>query len=242
MKKFKIVNKKVFVSFMVITTTLVGTIFFSIFKIINSQYYTHKNNVQITQEKTIEDNHDKVLYKPEVENLKIEQTSTESSPTYNKYDNQNYSYSMTYPSDWYLFSDSSEEKLEDVFVQEKNVATGGQTFLSNYKNISDYSPEQKPDDFHLLALTIYEPVDMGMNELVHALGFSDESILKKNTFEGNSMIGAEFIALGTDERNPRAIIVFQNGKRFFVFNLGFINGDTKTAEIMENIAKTFTLK
>lgn len=235
MKKLKIVNKKVFSVFILVALFLVGIFIFSIFKIKQFNYDKVRGDItrmadssggKSTPEKQLNFSQDIVSEK------------TSQTKTYVEYNNKQYLYTITFPSDWYINSDSAEAKLEESNIGKIKVSAGGQTFWSNYKNINDFSPEQRPEDFHLLGLTIYENIGNNIDDLAKILGFNDQEILQKNDFIGKSVSGIEYVALGESEENPQVVIIFQKEKRFFIFNLGFINGDADVAKTMEDIART----
>jgi hypothetical protein len=243
MKKFKIVDKKTFILSVFFILTLIGGLYFSILKIVEfkrSSMISQRNSQQdISQEKIVQEKNKETASNLEAQNYAVQQEQEAISQTYN---NQQYEYIVNFPNNWYLNSDSSETKLENISIVGKTVASGGQTFWSNYKNIDDFSPEQKPEDFHLLGLAIYESAEMSADDLANMLGFDAESILKRDAFDGKAISGIEFVATGEDEKNPLVMIIFQKDQRFYVFNLGFISGDAQAVETMENIAKTLVLK
>ena len=175
----------------------------------------------------------------ETENNSIEQ---KNSITYTEYVNQKYHYSIKFSDNWYINNDLSETRLKEKEINDdgKKVIVGGQTFWSNYKNINDYSPQNKPDDFHILGLTIYDDKSSkNIETFAKNIDFDDDS--KKNFLEINGLEGIEFIAMGLDSKNPRVAIIFQKDSLFYVFNLAFINGDKNVAEEMEKIVETFKL-
>lgn len=235
-----IVNKKAFARFIVVSLLFIGALFFMIFKVINFK----GNTLSVEQNKPLEKNVEGILNKPnDVVRQDLEAVQSQAIPQpYIEYNNQQYGYTVAFPSTWYLNTDSSETKLTLANIEEKNINSGGQTFWSNYKNINDYSPEQKPEDFRLLGLIIYEAQGMSTDDLAMALGFDQEAILQKTAFRGNDVSGTEYVAASVDEKNPQVMIILQKEQRFYVFNLGFINGDVQAAEVMEGIAKTFSLK
>ncbi len=164
------------------------------------------------------------------------------SITYIEYINQNYLYSIKFPDNWYINNDLSEMKLTEKEVNDdgKKMMLGGQTFWSNYKNINDYNPQNKPDDFHILGLTIYDDKNSkNIETFAKNINFKNDS--EKNLFEINGLKGIEFITAGLDSKNPRVAIIFQKDSLFYVFNLAFINGDKNVAEEMEEIVGTFKL-
>ncbi len=179
----------------------------------------------------------------EIESDFTEQKSDDNnknSTTYTEYVNQNYHYSIKFPDNWHMNNDLSETKLAEKEVNDdgKKMIVGGQTFWSNYKNINDYSPQNKPDDFHIMGLTIYDDKSSkNIETFAKNIDFDDNS--EKNPFEINGLKGIEFIATGLDSKNPRVAIIFQEDSLFYVFNLAFINGDKNVAEEMEKIVETF---
>lgn len=241
---FKIVDKKKFTIFVLSLLLSVGALSFMIFKVVQKVVQSKGNVISVQQKVTLEkkpENITSIATAPTKEGSGglQNQIAAQTQPEYN---NQQYAYVVAFPNTWYLNADSSETNLVSVNIEGKSINTGGQTFWSNYKNINDYSPEQKPEDFHLLGLTIYEVQGMNTDDLAAALGFDEESVLKKTLFEGKGISGMEYVMAGIDEKNPQVMIIFQKGLRFYVFNLAFINGDSRTAEIMEGIAKTLSLK
>lgn len=233
----KIVNKKVFAMFVLALLILISAAAFLVFKIMHSK----RNTTVIQQGVKNSQNISKTTTNVADQSFGSSQNQT-SVQAYTQYSNQQYLYAVAYPDSWYMNTESSETKQESANIEGKNINSGGQTFWSNYKNIDDYSPDQKPDDFHLLGLTIYEVSNTNSDDLAASLGFDQNTIAKKNSFDGKGISGTEYVAAGADEKNPQVMIIFQKNQRFFVFNLGFINGDSQAATIMENIAKTFSLK
>jgi hypothetical protein len=238
MAMFRIINKKVFALFIAVLLILISTASFLVFKIIQT-----KKNIANVQKYSTDDL--KVSQNPVPEAGKKNAEISQSQPTskmYANYDNQQYKYSIRYPDNWYINSESSNAELISAGIEETDVNSGGQTFWSNYKNINDFSPENKPEDFHLLGLTVYETQEMSSDDLVAALGFDQDIIVRKISFAGENITGTEYVADGIDEKNPKIMIIFQKDKHFYVFNLAFINGDYQVAEIMEEIVQTLYLK
>jgi len=155
-----------------------------------------------------------------------------------EYQNQKYSYSFTYPTTWFLNTEFSGDELKD---EGDNVSSGGQTLLSNYQNIGDYDPSNKPKDFHLLGVSVYETQGIGGDELAAKFGFDSEAIGNKRNFRAKNISGSEYVGDGIDTQNPNVAIIFQKDSRFYVFNLDFIAGDVNVATLMENVAATFNV-
>lgn len=174
----------------------------------------------------------------EKENQPIE----EKKPEYTEYQNQAYNYSVKFSDQWHMNNDLSEAKLQEKEIDDegKKLMVGGQTFWSNYRDINKYSPSDHPSDFHILALAVYKDEKSKTSEaFAEKLGFDSDS--QKIPFEINSLKGIEFVSAGLSQGNPRVAVIFRKDALYYVFNLGFIGGDKKAAEEMENIVKTFEI-
>ncbi len=161
------------------------------------------------------------------------------------YTNRQYGYEIKFPKKWYIDDELSEKNIEEKEIDSGiKLGVGGQAFWSNYSNMNDYSPDNKPDDFHIIALTIYRDDnidgDDSIEEFSKKIGFNDNS--EKVDFQGNGITGIEFISPGLSIKNPRVAIIFKKDKLFYVFDLAFIEGDVKVAEEMESIIETFSLR
>ena len=160
------------------------------------------------------------------------------------YTNRQYGYEIKFPKKWYIDDELAEKNIEEKEIDSGiKLGVGGQTFWSNYSNMNDYSPDNKPDDFHIIALTIYQDNnidDDSIEEFSKKIGFNDNS--EKVSFQGNGITGIEFISPGLSIKNPRVAIIFKKDKLFYVFDLAFIGGDAKVAEEMESIIETFSFK
>lgn len=238
-----IVNKKRFTLFVLLLLLSVGALSFLVikatiqFKEGAACMAREQSEKQKTENQKISDTKTDVT-KPDPKAIQ-----TKDVPSVNtEYTNQLYGYKVAFPSAWYLNTDSSETNLSTKNIDGKNIGSGGQTFWSNYKNINDYSPDQKPEDFHLLGLTVYEAQGISADDLATVLGYDQNSIIKKDPFQGNDISGTEYVAAGLDEKNPQVMIILTRGQRFYVFNLAFINGDVESANVMEGIVRTFSPK
>ncbi len=156
-----------------------------------------------------------------------------------EYVNQHYRYKISFPNKWYLDKSLSEHDLREQLVDNDfKVQLGGQTFWSNYRNMQEYSPDNKPDDFHILALTVYRVGDIDeIEEFAKKINFDYSS--DKVEFSAQNSIGKEFILPGIDKDNPNVAIIFKENGFFYVFRLAFIGGRVEVAEEMENIVKSF---
>ena len=151
-------------------------------------------------------------------------------------------YRVNIPYGWYVdivltdgafgnHGSTSEEYKSDVEEQ---------LFISNYTNIEEYSPENKPSDLHIIALTVYRDnfVD-SIEKFAKKIGF--EVDYDKVDFLADNIRGEEFVSPGETIGNPNVAIIFRQGELFYVFDLEFIGGDFEVAEQMEDIVSTFSV-
>lgn len=199
-----------------------------------------KEDVAVYEKKENKENKEEslVVFSENLENKSQEKNEKEIG--YTEYVNQGYKYSIKFPDNWYMNNDLSETNLTEIEIDDEGtkMMIGGQTFWSNYENIDQYTPNNKPNDFHLLALLVYEDRKArDINDFGAKLGFNEDA--QKIEFEISNQKGVEFISAGLAKGNPRVAIIFQKESLFYVFNLGFIGGDKEAAEEMEKIAGSF---
>lgn len=250
MKKIRIVNKKVFSMFILTVVALLAVVVFLIFNVIKikNKPKDFQGDVGIEKQK-IQENFEKVeAVESSVGEVKADEIN-EAMPeqaqsiSLTEYENQKYSYNLRFPDGWYMNSDFAESVLEKTDLDgSREILAGGQVFWSNYENINEYSPESKPENFHLLGLTIYQVDDFNFDSLALTLGFDEDAIAKKKPFEGKNTSGYEYVSFGDDEKNPEVAIMFAKNNYYFVFNLGFIGGNAQAAETMEGIVSALTLR
>jgi len=157
-----------------------------------------------------------------------------------EYVNKKYGYSTKYPNDWHVIADDAESDLAAPDVESGiDYPLGGQVFWSNYANINDYGPEDKPDDFRLLGLVVYQGGDDIGDDFAKKIGvFENSTKVDFKTEKG--LVGSQFISVGLTENDLKITVLFKKDKLFYVFTAAFINGDEEAASIMENIIKSFT--
>lgn len=165
-------------------------------------------------------------------------TNDEKQKEITKYSNADYKYSVEFPNNWYMnneFSNAQPDKIEGL--EDSGLLAGGQTFWSNYEDINEFDEVDKPEDFHLLGLTIYKKDDLTMNQLLEKIGITQ--IVSTTPFESAGAKGMEFLAPGITEENPEIFDIFENNDFYFVFSPAFIGGDQETKSIMEGIVRSF---
>jgi len=156
-----------------------------------------------------------------------------------EYKNQKYGYLVRYPDTWHISSEEAESDLAVPDVESGiDYPLGGQIFWSNYANINDYTPQNKPDDFRLLGLTIYQGSSETVDDFAQKIGISEDAA--RVEFETESKLaGSQFIFSGLTKNDLKITVVLKKDKLFYVFKTAFINGDEQAAGIMENIIKSF---
>lgn len=246
--RFKIVNKKVFFVFVsVVTIFIVG--------LVVGIYFLSKKIIEIKKIQQVEINksEDKseelqneipIINAPSETGVSENQKVAKNEPkepqilSVVEYENTTYQYRVQFPENWQMNNDDSESKIEKT-GGDKDFTMGGQTYWSNYDNINNYNPKNKPDDFHLLALTIYKDDSKSVQDFAEKMGIKEISI--ERVVEAKNISGFEYVAAGVDDKNPNITAIFQGNGYFYVFKPAFINGDEKTAEIMEGIVKSLSV-
>ncbi|MDH4330264.1 MAG: hypothetical protein OEV93_01810 [Candidatus Moranbacteria bacterium] len=232
-------NKNVIISVILLSIALIAVI---------GIFYSNKNsdenqatfsNEEMHGDFSFENNEQENSNLVENESENVSEESEENVVT--EYINERYGYSMRFPGGWYMNNDYSEAKIkEEEADDDLYMKVGGQTFWSNYSNMNDYSPSDKPDDFHIIALSVYEDESETIEKFAEKLEFDEDS--KKNEFEAEGINGMEFVAPGLISGNPRVAVIFKKDNLFYVFNLAFIGGDAEVGGVMEGIVATFSLR
>jgi hypothetical protein len=227
--KLEIENKKKFI--IVIVGAVAGTIMLAYVLV---EYFSSakKINIYTTQQKN-----DKIIIA-----TNSESKQKEIKATLLEYKNQKYNYLVKYPSDWYANADEASGELVKLNAESGiDYPLGGEVFWSNYKNINDFTSANKPDDFHLLGLTIYQGNDEAIIDFAKNIGISEDAV-EADFKTDNDFGGSQFVFVGQVENDLRITVIFKKDKLFYVFKTAFINGDEKVTEIMQNIVKSFVLQ
>jgi uncharacterized protein YpmB len=164
------------------------------------------------------------------------------APVFSDYKNQKYGYSVSYPNNWYISSSEAEDELVKPDLESgMDYSFGGQVFWSNYANIDDFTPQDKPDDFRLLGLTIYQGDDETITDFSQKIGISEDSVEADFQTTGN-LSGKQFIFTGLAGTDLQITVILKKDKLFYVFKTAFIDGDELAAEIMEKIISSFAFQ
>lgn len=155
--------------------------------------------------------------------------------TWQKYENDIYQYRISYPNDWHIFDPEAKADFSDIALEENEIVRQGGTIFFSNKDSLDYTQGNKPEDFLLLGLMIYEKVNTSVDDFAKILGFTEEVQSSSVSFKADNIIGKEYISLGATEENPRVAIIFQKDNNFYVFHLGFIGENQENLKVMEEI-------
>lgn len=155
--------------------------------------------------------------------------------SWQKYENDIYQYQISYPNDWHTFTEEAKADFSDITLGENEVVRQGGTIFFSNKDSIDYTQENKPEDFLLLGLMIYEKANTSVDDFAKILGFTEEVQSSSVSFKADNIIGKEYISLGATEENPRVAIIFQKDNNFYVFHLGFVGENQENLKVMEEI-------
>ncbi|NCA93769.1 MAG: hypothetical protein EOM84_01180 [Sphingobacteriia bacterium] len=177
--------------------------------------------------------------------IQYKETSPESKKeitAWQKYENDKYHFQINYPNNWHIFTDEAKTDLTELTLQDNEIAKqGGTVFWSNEDNI-DYTQENKPEDFLLLGMMVYEKTNTNLDDFAKLLGFTQELQSSSVIFKATNLEGKEYISLGATEKDPRVAIIFQKNNNFYVFHLGFIGDNQENLKVMEGIVGSLSLK
>ncbi|EKE25914.1 MAG: hypothetical protein ACD_5C00006G0002 [uncultured bacterium] len=243
--RFKIVNKKVFAAFVLVVIIVVASLLYGI-------YYLTNEIIKIKSvSRTEKEIKDEIKQNIENQTQQVNQQEKQVNDIENRkddaeqktnfvvaYENQTYRYGVQFPEAWKMNNDFSEAKIEKT-NNEKNLSSGGQTFWSNYDDINKYNAKNKPDDFRLLSLIVYQDDSKSVSDFAEKMGIKE--ISEERELSGKNVSGFEYIAAGVDEKNPNITAIFQKDKLFYVFKPVFMNGDENSAQVMEGIVKSFSI-
>jgi hypothetical protein len=166
----------------------------------------------------------------------------EKLSSWQTYENPKYGYRVRYPADWHIFSDEAESDFSERELSENQKAKqGGAVFWSNRDSL-DYTDENRPADFRLLGLVLYEKPDSDISDLAKRLGFTEGTGASDLIFKAKSLAGKEYVSFGIDDNQPRSAVIFKNGDRFFVFHFGFVGTDQESLKKMEEVAGSLEIR
>ena len=176
-----------------------------------------------------------------VEYKELSQEDKKSTTDWKIYKNEKFNYQMSYPNDWHIFDGEANADFTELILDENEISRqGGTVFWSNKDNIG-YTQENKPDDFLLLGLMIYEKTEVDLDKFANLLGFTEEVQSSNVIFKANGIDGKEYISMGTTDANPRIAIIFKKNNNFYVFHLGFVGENQENLKIMEKMAGSLHL-
>lgn len=212
--KFFMKNKKIIIIAGVLVFLL--AVIFGVWKFSASKKTTQEQNIAVEYKEPTAEN------KAEIE-------------SWQKYENDLYKYQISYPNDWHIFNDEAKDDFTDVTLEDSEMMRqGGTVFFSNKDSIA-FTQEDKPEDFLLLGMMIYEKANTNLDDFAKLLGFTQELQSSSVVFKADNITGKEYISLGATEKDPRIAIIFQKENNFYVFHLGFVGENQDNLKVMEGI-------
>lgn len=243
---WKIVNKKVFASFVFFCLLVLGGLSFGVYKAV---LFMQKKNFSPMQERgslsrpadlpegASSAEEGDVVREP----AKEEKQEEKKAAALVEYENTVYGYKIFFPEHWNMDNGdssslpSAREEQEDTLP----LKSGGYTFWSNYPDINRFTPQDKPEDFRLLSLVVYEDEAEDVAAFAAKLGFVSEA--KTTSFISDSGAeGFEYVQSGPVEGDVRISVIYAKDGRFFVFTPAFAVNDPQSSQIMEKIIRSFS--
>ncbi|EKE22103.1 MAG: hypothetical protein ACD_7C00047G0005 [uncultured bacterium] len=176
-----------------------------------------------------------------VEYKELTPEDKQSTTQWKNYTNDLYKYQLSYPNNWNVFDSEAKTDFTELILGENETAKqGGAVFFSNKDNIN-YTQENKPDDFLLLGLMIYEKEATNLDNFAKLLGFTEEVQSSSIIFKADNVEGKEYISMGVTDANPRIAIIFKKDNTFYVFHLGFVGDNQENLKTMEKMVGSFNL-
>lgn len=207
-------NKKIIIIVGVLVVLL--AVIFGVWKFLVYKKTTQEQNIAVEYKEPTAEN------KAEIE-------------SWQKYENDVYKYQISYPNNWHIFVDEAKTEFAEVSLGDsETVAQGGTVFWSNKDNI-EYTQEDKPEDFLLLGMMMYEKNNTNLDDFAKLLGFTEELQTSSVIFKADNVEGKEYISMGATEKDPRVAIIFQKNNNFYVFHLGFVGENQENLKVMEGI-------
>lgn len=159
------------------------------------------------------------------------------------YSNTRYSYTIKYPSNWYVETTYSEKDFTQRGPVEDNEFIGGDTSFSNYQNSSSYNLENPaPKDLYSAGFMIYktEPA-ISYDQFISSKHFGYD---EKENISINGISALRLIGVSTD--HPVGVTVVNTlvkvGNKMFVFNYSGSPIPQQEKDIVKKIINSFTTK
>src|SRR3989338_1352247 len=176
------------------------------------------------------------------------QTNTPVSPApalkdetanWKTYNNARYSYTIKYPSDWYVETTYSENDFTQRGPVGDNDFIGGDTIWSNYQNPRQYDLCTIPPDSAEVFLLIYRTDSQAaLDSFISSRGYV---YFKKENVNINGVVGIRLTI--EDPENPSAIstiVLLKAGNNVFKFS--YARNSAKSAIVMDQMLQNFELK
>ena len=159
------------------------------------------------------------------------------------YNNKQYSYTIEYPSDWYVDTTYSEKDFSQRGPKENNEFIGGDTSFSNYKNLSSYNMDNPaPKDLYSVNLMIYKvDTNISYSQFVSSTHFGYDT---KDNISINGISAVKLTGVSTDHPVGTTVIntLVKVGNKMFVFNYSGSPIPQQEKDIADKIISSFLTK
>ncbi len=178
-------------------------------------------------------------------NTPVSPTPTPKDETANWkiYNNTRYSYTVKYPSNWYVDTTYSENDFTQRGPVEDNEFIGGDTGFSNYPNASSYNMENPaPKDLYSVSLMIYKVASgISYDQFISSKHFGYD---KKENITINGVSAVRLTGVTTD--HPVGVTVVNTlvkvENKMFVFNYSGSPIPQQMKDIANKIINSFVSK
>lgn len=170
-------------------------------------------------------------------------TPTDQTANWKIYSNTRYSYTIKYPTNWYLDTTYSENDYTQRGPVEDNEFIGGDTVFSNYPNVSSYNMENPaPKDLFSVGFMIYKVASKSSyDQFISSKHFGYDK--KENiSIDGKSAVQLT----GVTVDHPVGVTVVNTlvkiGNEMFVFNYSGNPITQQMKDIANQIINSFATK
>lgn len=176
-------------------------------------------------------------------NNQISQTSINENANWKTYSNTRYSYTVKYPTNWYVYTASSENDFTQRGPVEDNEFIGGDTIFSNYSDPSSYTLDNPaPEDLFSVNLMIYKITsNILYDQFILSKHFGYD---KKESININGISAVQLTGVTTDHPSGTTVIntLVKIGDKMFVFNYSGKSIPSQMQNIANGIINSVTSK
>lgn len=171
------------------------------------------------------------------------QISLDETANWKTYSNARYTYTIKYPTNWFVDTIYSENDFTQRGPVEDNEFIGGDTGFSNYPNASGYSMENPaPSDLYSVSLMVYRVAsNISYDQFISSKHFGYD---KKENISINGISAVRLTGVTTD--HPVGVTVVNTlvkvGNKMFVFNYSGNPIPQQIKDTANKLINSFTAK